>query len=236
VEKLGQGPQPPEVKLDIASKLAQEKLAKAPPEANHLLMEAGGINQNFAKYFNERFSVDVGPKLGSTEQSQESKLAVASEAAAAAKQTAAQDVAAEAEDLAPAASLDRTVATGKDVLNSTPAKNQIAQVAQQVTAAITRRGCCLLHGHSSYETTRYAFGQRMADEFIPFQVVVRNLNKDREFLVHDAQVAVDEDINGRRGKYAAGIDKLTARTFMLASRDYSHRGLVVHLAQGVGPC
>jgi hypothetical protein len=240
VQKLGQSPQPPEIKLDIASALAQEKLAKAPSEANSLLMAAGGTNQNFTKYLSETFSsetfgVDVARQLGSTERSQESKLEVAAEAADAAKQTAAKDLADQADGLALAATLDRTVATGKEVLNSTPAKNQIAQVAQQVTAAITRPldvACSM--ATLSYETTRYAFGQKIADEFIPVQIVVRNLNKDREFLVHDAQVAVDEDINGRRGRYASGIDKLTVRTFMLASRDYNHRNLVVHLAQGAG--
>jgi hypothetical protein len=86
----------------------------------------------------------------------------------------------------------------------------------------------------SWRGTLFAFGRTMADEFIVVQIVVRNLNPDKEFLVHDAEFAVDADINGRLGRYASGVDKLTARGFMLESRDYSPRGLALHVAQGVG--
>lgn len=86
----------------------------------------------------------------------------------------------------------------------------------------------------SYETTRYAFGEKVANAFIPIQIVVRNLNDKVEFLVHDAQVAVDDDINGRYGRYTPGTDKLTTRTFMLSAKDFSGRNLVINIAKGIG--
>jgi hypothetical protein len=114
-------------------------------------------------------------------------------------------------------------------------QNQIAQAAQQAAAGFTRPqdvGCSM--SILSYETTRYAFGDRVASEFIPIQIVVRNLNDQVEFLVHDAQVAVDDDINGRYGRYSPGTDKLTTRTFMLSAKDFSGRNLVINIAKGIG--
>jgi hypothetical protein len=81
---------------------------------------------------------------------------------------------------------------------------------------------------------RYAFGQTIADEYIGVQIVVRNVNPDKEFLIHDAEISVDSDLNGRYGRFYSGQDKLVVRNFMLASRDYGRRNFIVHLAQGVG--
>jgi len=81
---------------------------------------------------------------------------------------------------------------------------------------------------------RYAFGQTIADEYIGVQIVVRNVNPDREFLIHDAEISVDSDLNGRYGRFYSGQDKLVVRGFMLASRDYGRRNFIVHLAQGIG--
>lgn len=81
---------------------------------------------------------------------------------------------------------------------------------------------------------RYAFGQTIADEYIGVQIVVRNMNPNQEFLVHDAEVSVDSDLNGRYGRFFSGQDKLTVRNFMLSSRDYGRRNFLVNMAQGIG--
>jgi hypothetical protein len=85
-----------------------------------------------------------------------------------------------------------------------------------------------------WNTTRYGFGVTVADQYIAVQIVVRNLNPNLEFLVHDAELAVDTDLNGRHGSFFSGIDKMTVRGFSLASRNYGRRNLVVNMAQGVG--
>jgi hypothetical protein len=232
INVLGSEELAPQAKLSAAMKLAESKLATAKPDDSALLAAAHGTNQDFAQYVGKTFKLDVAPALGNTEQSPESKLDVTSAVAQSKGQTNAQATVKDAEALNSAANLKTTAS---QALTQPPARSQVAQAAQQVTAALARPldvACSM--SIFSYETTRYAFGQRMADEFIPVQIVVRNLNENKEFLVQDAQFAVDEDINGRIGKYAAGIDKLTARTFMLSSRDYSRRNLVVHLAQGIG--
>jgi hypothetical protein len=123
----------------------------------------------------------------------------------------------------------------KKDLKASPLKDKVANAARQTVSDIARPtdvGCSM--SILSYTGTKYAFGQKMADEFIAVQIVIRNLSKDKEFVVHDAEFAVDGDINGRHGRYFSGVDKLTARQFMLAGRDYGHRNFVVHVAQGVG--
>jgi hypothetical protein len=116
-----------------------------------------------------------------------------------------------------------------------PAKDKVVGAAQATLAAVQRPldifcSTTIL----SYETMRKAFGETMADEYIGVQVVVRNLNANQEFLVQSALFKVDSDINGRIGKYFTGVDKMTAREYMLASRELGKRNLAVHIAQGVG--
>lgn len=118
---------------------------------------------------------------------------------------------------------------------SQTAKNNLANAARSNLALSQRPndiGCSM--SILSYETTRKAFGETMADEYIGVQIVVRNVNPDREFLVQSAEFKVDDDINGRIGRYFSGVDKMTAREYMLASRDLGKRNLMVHVVQGTG--
>jgi hypothetical protein len=84
---------------------------------------------------------------------------------------------------------------------------------------------------------RYKFGQKVADEYLGVQITVRNLNPDKEFLLHDAELSVDTDLssaNPRHGRYFSGIDKQNVRAYMLAARDYDRRTLIVHIVEGIG--
>jgi hypothetical protein len=118
---------------------------------------------------------------------------------------------------------------------SAASKNNVAQASIQIVNSITRPNdvfCSMTI--LSYETTRKAFGETMADEYIGVQIVVRNLNKDQEFLVQSAEFKVDDDLNGRLGRYFTGVDKMTARAYMLSSRELGKRNLMINVAQGVG--
>jgi hypothetical protein len=140
----------------------------------------------------------------------------------------------------PTVQSEASAATQKAVTEATkpspsPSKDKVAGAAQAALAAVQRPldifcSTTIL----SYETMRKAFGETMADEYIGVQVVVRNLNANQEFLVQSALFKVDSDINGRIGKYFTGVDKMTAREYMLASRELGKRNLAVHIAQGVG--
>jgi hypothetical protein len=127
--------------------------------------------------------------------------------------------------------LDKATCSG----TACASKNNIAQATIAAVSLTTRPpdiGCSM--SILSYETTRKAFGETMADEYIGVQIVVRNVNPEQEFLVQSAEFKVDDDINGRIGRYYSGVDKMTAREYMLASRDLGKRNLMVHVVQGTG--
>ncbi len=55
----------------------------------------------------------------------------------------------------------------------------------------------------SYNETKDAFGTRVAGTYVAVQVVVRNLDPDHEFVLHDVQVALpirDETSHFRAGR------------------------------------
>ena len=86
----------------------------------------------------------------------------------------------------------------------------------------------------SWNEMRYAFGRIIANEYIGVQIVVRNLNDKQEFSLHDAELSVDTDINGRYGRFYSGRDKLVVRGLSLAQADFTPRNFVVHVAEAVG--
>ncbi len=119
--------------------------------------------------------------------------------------------------------------------DSTTAKNAIIDSARGTISAFQRPndvGCAM--SILSWNSERYAFGQTLANEYIAVQLVVRNMNNQQEFLVHDAEFSVDTDLLGAHSRYSSGLDKLTVRQFMLSSRDYGRRNFLVNMAQGVG--
>lgn len=93
-------------------------------------------------------------------------------------------------------------------------------------------GCAmslLTHGETSK-----AFGYLIAKEYIAVQVVVRNLNRDQEFILHDVEFAVNADPMGRLGRFYSGRDKVIVRTLSSQQQTLDPRNLTVNLAKGVG--
>jgi hypothetical protein len=215
-KELAGGGQSPEGKIAVASKLAQDKLAQE-PGADALL------------------AADAATASKATDEKAAAATTAAAKAEALVPAEKLSQVAAAAQKIATLSTLKDATSQAAAAPEGKSGQNQIAQAAQQTAAGFTRPqdvGCSM--SILSFETTRYAFGDRVASEFIPIQIVVRNLNDQVEFLVHDAQVAVDDDINGRYGRYSPGTDKLTTRTFMLSAKDFSGRNLVINIAKGIG--
>ena len=86
----------------------------------------------------------------------------------------------------------------------------------------------------TWNEARYAFGPLIANEYIGIQVIVRNLNEKQEFLMHDVEVAVDADPDGRHARFYSGRDKLIVRSLGSAQQDFSGRNLIVHGLQAAG--
>ena len=78
----------------------------------------------------------------------------------------------------------------------------------------------------SWKDSKFQFGRSVANEFIAVQVTIRNLNKQEEFIVHNAQLAVDTDINGAWGQYFESVDKLGVEAYNKAGEALTARGIV----------
>jgi hypothetical protein len=126
---------------------------------------------------------------------------------------------------------------GADATNTSdiPAKQAIVDAARNSVAVFERPpdvGCAM--SILSWNETRYAYGNLIASEYIAIQITVRNLNDKEDFLIHDAEFAVDVDPSGSLGRFYSGRDKIIVRALSLANQDYSPRNLIVHSLQGVG--
>jgi hypothetical protein len=80
----------------------------------------------------------------------------------------------------------------------------------------------------SWDDARLMFGRSVADEFIAVQITVRNLNQKEEFVVHNAMLAVDTDINGAMGQYFEGVDKIAVEAYNNAGESLTRRGITGH--------
>jgi hypothetical protein len=78
----------------------------------------------------------------------------------------------------------------------------------------------------SWKEASLLFGRSVADDFIAVQVTVRNLNAKEEFIVHNAMLSVDTDINGSIGRYFEGVDKIGVEAYNKAGEPLTPRGIV----------
>jgi hypothetical protein len=85
-----------------------------------------------------------------------------------------------------------------------------------------------------WKETSQAFGRLIANEYIPIQVVIRNLNRDQQFVLHDIEFEVNADPTGRFGRFFSGRDKVIVRALSSAQASSDPRGITVHSAQGIG--
>ena len=113
--------------------------------------------------------------------------------------------------------------------------NAIVDAAQKSIAGLVRPadvGCAM--SILSYSETSKAYGRLIANEYIAVQVHIRNLNRNQEFVLHDAQFGVNADPGGRLGRYYSGRDKIIVRALSVAQQTRDPRNLLVHSVQGIG--
>jgi hypothetical protein len=111
----------------------------------------------------------------------------------------------------------------------------IVDAARKALAPFSRPtdvGCAM--SILTWSEVDHAYGHLIADEYIAVQVVVRNLNKNQQFALHDVEFAVNSDPTGRFGRFFSGRDKVVVRALASAQTSFDPRNLVVHSAQGIG--
>jgi len=113
--------------------------------------------------------------------------------------------------------------------------NSVVDSARQFLARLERPtdvGCAM--SILSPKETSKAYGYIIAHEYIAVQVVVRNLNSEQEFVLHDVEYAVNTDPTGTPGRFFSGRDKVIVRALSTAQESFDPRNIVISTAQGVG--
>jgi len=77
------------------------------------------------------------------------------------------------------------------------------------------------------------FGREVADEYLAVQVDVRNMDQNHEFLLHDAEFAVDA-YGGRLDRFQVGHEKQVVRGVSVWGENYGRHAVGVHIVEGVG--
>lgn len=86
-----------------------------------------------------------------------------------------------------------------------------------------------------YNTSRDRFGPRVASQFVPIQVNIRNLNSKNEFLVHDVQIAVDTGLTPWEfGRFQASQEKDLLRSVIQRDQTDGARARVLLALQTAG--
>ena len=118
---------------------------------------------------------------------------------------------------------------------ATVAAGQIVNSAEKTVQGLVRPDDvgCAMSVMSASETSR-AYGRLVSNRYIAVQVVVRNLNRTQEFLLHDAELAVNIDPEGTIGRFYSGRDKVIVRQIASAQQYFDARNVVVHTAEGIG--
>jgi hypothetical protein len=113
--------------------------------------------------------------------------------------------------------------------------NSVVDSARQFLARLERPvdvGCAM--SILSPKETSKAYGYIIAHEYIAVQVVVRNLNPNEEFVLHDVEYAVNTDPTGTPGRFFSGRDKVIVRALSTAQESFDPRNITITTAQGVG--
>lgn len=82
-------------------------------------------------------------------------------------------------------------------------------------------------GMLSWSEAKDAYNRPIADTYLVYQVNVRNLNSQKEFLLQDVQVAVDD------GAFVAGRDKIIARGVALQGQVYGRTNTAERLLETI---
>jgi hypothetical protein len=129
-----------------------------------------------------------------------------------------------------AAMLDQMNASGLLNLPAPVTTNTLAANLKSATDAIFQglpRDVACSQSVLSWTEARDAYNQRIANTYLVYQVNVRNLNPQSEFLMQDVQVAVAGH------EFVAGRDKIIARGVALQGQAYSRRNTLERVLQAI---
>jgi len=84
-----------------------------------------------------------------------------------------------------------------------------------------------------WNIARMVFGRTVANNYLAVQVVVRNLDNDHEFLIHDAELAVDS-YSSQLERFQVGHEKQAVRAVVVYGQNYDRRASWSRSVEAIG--
>ena len=106
-----------------------------------------------------------------------------------------------------------------------------AAAAAQTFNRPTDLGCSM--SIMPWKEASKVFGRAVANTFLAVQIVVRNMDPDHEYLLHDAELAVDAYSSAIQ-RFQAGHEKEVVRGVSVWGQSYGRQAIAAHIVEGVG--
>ncbi len=84
-----------------------------------------------------------------------------------------------------------------------------------------------------WDLSHMIFGRTVANHYLAVQVIVRNLDQDHEYLIHDSELAVDA-YSGQLERFQASHEKEAVRAVVVYGQNYDLHAVWSHMMEGVG--
>lgn len=85
----------------------------------------------------------------------------------------------------------------------------------------------------SWDEAHKSLGRTIADTYIVVQITVRNLDGNNEFLIQDAELAVDAN-SAQLARFQVGHEKEVARGVLLYGQSYDRQHVFINIVDGIG--
>jgi hypothetical protein len=125
---------------------------------------------------------------------------------------------------------------------ATSVKDEVANRVKQVTDAAVAKIAGPLQPPKDilcsmsilpWDEAHKALGRTVADTFLAAQITVRNLSTDSEFLIQDAELAVDAN-SAQLSRFQVGHEKELARSVLQYGQSYDRQHIFINIADGIG--
>lgn len=110
---------------------------------------------------------------------------------------------------------------------------QTGEEAKNITLIQAPKGIGCSMSIYPWDLAHMIFGRTVADHYLAVQVVVRNLDQDHEFLIHDAELAVDA-YSGQLERFQTSHEKQAVRGVVLYGQNYDRRAIAMHIVEDIG--
>lgn len=124
-------------------------------------------------------------------------------------------------------------AFGLDEAPKNKLKQQVKQKVEESSSFPVPSGIGCSMSVFPWDISHMVFGRTVADHYLAVQVVVRNLDQDHEFLIHDAELAVDAT-SAQLARFQASHEKEAVRGVLIYGQTYDRRAVWSHVLEGIG--